>query len=400
MDIFTRADILLPNKQVEALWPVVACDQFTAQREYWVKARTLRQDRPSALHLILPEAELGEGDVAEKAAACQRAMTAYLEEGVLRNFPQCYIYIERTLTSGAVRPGLIGAMDLEQYHPDPAYGTAIRATEALVEERIPPRLLVRRGAEMELPHILMLCDDFDKMLIEPLTAEKDRLPLLYDFDLPENGGHLTGWRVSGEAADRFDGRLSQYAARMGEKYPGSNFLFAVGDGNHSMVTAKRHYEAVKQDSARYVLVELENLHHPSQVFEPVHRVILKTDPEKLLRDLSTCCAKDGYPVEWVSGKKRGTVYLNRELGALDTAVLQPFLDDWLEKNPGEIDYIHEGTAAEELGQQENAIALLLSPMDKGALFPGVLAGGMLPRKTFSMGHAWEKRYYMEGRRIR
>lgn len=412
MNVFMPADILLPRDEFLDKWPVIACDQFTSDPDYWNRVRTYTGDVPSAMHLILPEAELGSADEAEKVDAIHNAMEQYLNGDVLRLFPNSYIYVERTLQNGMIRPGLIGMVDLECYDYRHDSTSLIRATEKTVLERIPPRQRVRRGAALELPHVMMLCDDEKMQLIEPVTAIRDTLPKLYELDLMEDGGHIAGYLVSGEPAAAFDRRLTAYAKTLDEKYPdltGAKVLLAVGDGNHSLATAKSCYEELKQTNpgvdfsghpARYALVELENIHDPSQRFEPIHRVVLQTDADKLLSDLQSICAPGGYPVTWIMGDKTGKLELNRELGELDVAVLQNFLDQWLRKNPGQIDYIHGEEEVAALARKVNTLGLLLQPMGKSQLFRGVIAGGILPRKTFSMGHAREKRYYLEGRKIK
>lgn len=412
MNIFRPADILLPKSEWMDRWPVIACDQFTSDREYWNRVRVYAEDVPSAMHLILPEAELDSEDEAKKIESIHEAMEQYLIDDVLRCYPGCYIYVERTLQNGAIRPGLIGMVDLESYDYHHDSVSLIRATEMTVLERIPPRQRVRRGAALELPHVMMLCDDDKMELIEPITAVRDTLPVLYELELVEGGGHIVGFLVSGEVAEAFDRRLTAYSAALSEKYPdldGAKVLLAVGDGNHSLATAKSCYEEMKLSNpdadfsshpARYALVELENIHDPSQKFEPIHRVVMQTDPRKLLRDLQSICEPGGYPVTWIMGQERGILELKRSLGELDVAVLQSFLDEWLKGNRGVIDYIHGDEEVASLAANEDTLGLLLQPMGKSQLFRGVIAGGILPRKTFSMGHAREKRYYLEGRRIK
>lgn len=412
MNIFMPADILLPREELISRWPVIACDQFTADPAYWNRVRDFAKDVPSAMHLILPEAELGTDDEEQKVVSIHEAMERYLENDVLRLYPNSYIYVERTLQNGMIRPGLIGAVDLEYYDYHHDSTSLIRATEKTVLERIPPRQRVRRGAALELPHVMMLCDDENMRLIEPIGAMKDSLPKLYELDLVEGGGHLCGYLVTGAVAEAFNERLAAYAGRLNEKYPdleGAKVLLAVGDGNHSLATAKSCYEEMKlahpgedltNHPARYALVELENIHDPAQKFEPIHRVIMQTDAAKLLDDLKTICKPGGYPVTWIMGTEQGVLELDRELGELDVAVLQNFLDEWLKKNPGVTDYIHGEEDVAALASRENTLGLLLQPMAKSQLFRGVIAGGILPRKTFSMGHAREKRYYLEGRKIK
>lgn len=411
MNIFRSTDILLPKGVEMERWAVIACDQFTSDPAYWQRVRNTAGDGPSAIHLILPEAELGSADEAEAVRAINAAMEQYLKEEIFAVYPDSYVYLERTLADGSIRPGLLGAVDLEEYDYHPGSQSAIRATEKTVLERIPPRQRVRRDAPIELPHVLMLCDDDRKCLIEPITAIRDSLPMLYDFELMEQGGRIRGWLLQGQAARDFEERFAVFSATVAEKYSDLNgsVLLAVGDGNHSLATAKSCYEALKAANpgadlsdhpARYSLVELENIHDDSLVFAPIHRIITGIDPRKLLSDLSAICAEGGFAVQWVIGGESGTVYLDKARGELAVAVLQEFLDSWLAENGGQIDYIHGDEEVRALADQSNAIGFLLPAMEKHQLFRGVISGGALPRKTFSMGHAREKRYYLEGRKIK
>ena len=413
MNAFVPAEILLPNVEDMSKWAVIACDQFTSDQAYWDRVRKTAEGVPSTINLILPEAELGTAQEAEHTRLINRTMAEYLEKNIFTAYPDSLVYIERTLENGSVRPGLIGAVDLDAYDYSTGSTSAIRATERTVVERIPPRQRVRRDAPIELPHILMLCDDHDKVLIEPIGAKKDSLKKLYDFDLMEDGGHITGWLVEGEAVREFEARLAEYSASVGKKYAdlqGVPMVFAVGDGNHSLATAKSCYEELKarhpgedlsNHPARFALVELENIHDPAQVFEPIHRIIAKTDPEALLKALEeNACAEGGFPVQWFIGEASGTVYLDRAKSQLAVGVLQGFLDAYLKEHPGEIDYIHDDDALIALAKQPESIGFLLPAMEKSQLFRGVIADGILPRKTFSMGHAREKRYYLEARKIR
>jgi len=410
---FLPADILLPRVEDMSKWAVIACDQFSSQPEYWEDVRRVAGNAPSTINLILPEAELGTAQEAAHTAKINETMGEYLDRGVFKAYPGSYVYVERTLENGSIRKGLIGMVDLDAYDYSKGSTSAIRATEKTVVERIPPRMRVRRGAPVELPHILMLCDDHKKVLIEPVAAAKDTLPKLYDFDLMEGGGHIAGWLVSGEAAKAFSDRLTAYTASVGGKYeglPGVPMVFAVGDGNHSLATAKSCYEELKKQRpgedlsnhpARYALVELENIHDEAQAFEPIHRVVTDTNPEALLTALKTdSCATTGFPVKWYIGDKSGTIFLDQAKSQLAVGVLQGFLDRYLADHAGSIDYIHDDEALVKLAKQPGAIGFLLPAMEKSQLFRGVIADGILPRKTFSMGHAREKRYYLEGRKIR
>ena len=413
MNTFSAADILLPKSADLQKWAVIACDQFSSDPAYWAEVREKTEGVPSAFHLILPEAELGTAQEEAHLAEIRENMAKYLEDGIFECYPHSYVYVERTLESGAVRKGLVGMVDLDAYDFSVGSASAIRATERTVVERIPPRQRVRRGAPIELPHVLMLCDDHKKLLIEPITAKKCSLQKLYDFDLMMGGGHIAGWLVSGADAEEFDRILSEYSATVGEKYEGLSgvpMTFAVGDGNHSLATAKSCYEELKAADpdkdlschpARYALVELENIHDEAQVFEPIHRIVCRTDPEKLLAALEeNACAEGGFPVTWYIGEKSGKITLDRSKSELAVGVLQSFLDEYLKAEAGVVDYIHDDDALISLAQQENAIGFLLPAMEKSQLFRGVIADGILPRKTFSMGHSREKRYYLEGRMIR
>ena len=411
-NIFQPADILLPKDADMEKWAVIACDQFTSDQAYWDRVREKAGDAPSTIHLILPEAELGSDGEAAHIAQINATMQEYMEQGVFTTYENSYVYVERTLENGSIRKGLIGKLDLDAYDYRPGSTSKIRATEKTVTERIPPRQRVRRNAPIELPHILMLCDDHEKKLIEPVAARKEQMRKLYDFELMEEGGRIRGWLVADEDAKAFDAALSEYCAHVDEKYqglPGVPMVFAVGDGNHSLATAKSCYEELKaahpgedlsQHPARYALVELENIHDEAQVFEPIHRVIVNTEPEKLLAALESVCAPAGYEVKWYSGDKIGTVTLDPAKSELAVGVLQGFLDQYLKENAGEIDYIHDDDALIALARQDKAIGFLLPAMEKSQLFRGVIRDGALPRKTFSMGHSREKRYYLEGRKIR
>ena len=413
MNAFLPADILLPRDVPMEKWAVIACDQFTSDQAYWDRVRANAAGSPSTINLILPEAELGTPKEAEHTALINKTMGEYLKNDVFTCYPHSLVLVERTLENGSVRLGLMGMVDLDAYDYSTGSTSAIRATEKTVVERIPPRQRVRRDAPLELPHILMLADDHDKVLIEPIAAKKDSLKKLYDFDLMEGGGHIAGWLVEGEEVKAFEARLTEYSANVGKKYeglPGVPMVFAVGDGNHSLATAKSCYEELKAKNpgadlsrhpARFALVELENIHDPAQVFEPIHRVIFNTEPEAMLEELEkTWCAEGGFPVQWFIGEKSGTIYLDRAKSQLAVGALQTFLDKYLKTHDGEIDYIHDDDVLIDLAKKPSSIGFLLPAMEKSQLFRGVIADGILPRKTFSMGHAREKRYYLEARKIK
>ena len=407
-DCFGAADILLPENCELQRWAVIACDQFTSQPAYWQQVDALTEGIPSAEHLILPECRLS-GSTEETIARIHETMRKYIREDLLRAYPDSFLYIERTLHNGQVRRGLIGMVDLEQYDYSGEVDAAVRATEQTVSERIPPRMAVRRGAALELPHVLLLCDDERQEVIETLTRRKEQLKKLYDFDLMLGGGHLAGWLVDGEEKQALEARIAAYEHRERKKHPDARLLYAVGDGNHSLATAKACFEELKaqhpdQDfsrhPARYALCELNNIHDPSQVFEPIHRIVKHCDTEKLIRDLSECFdTAEGTPVPWVSGGKNGVLRIPEEGDLLPLALLQRELDRWLTENDGELDYIHGDAALDALEHEQGSVGFRLPAIDKESLFSGILSGGVLPRKTFSMGEAEEKRYYLEARKI-
>ncbi len=399
---FIPANILLPKEAAYEKWSVIACDQFTSDREYWDRVEKSTQDVPSTFKLVFPEIDL-ENEPQKRIKKISETMSSYISDDVFQEYPAAFVYVERTLLNGSIRPGIVGMVDLEQYHYDPSHKPAIGATEQTVLERVPPRIAVRAEAALEFPHIILFCNDSKDTLINPLAAMKEQLPKLYDFDLMEGGGHISGWLISGEQAEKLLDKIQCYQ----DSAKGTAFL--VADGNHSLVTAKCWYEEVKKNNpgkdmsahpARYALVELENILDPSIDFEPIHRVIFETDTRKLLADMQSICAPGGCPVSWLIGKEAGTVYLDVPDGELPVAVLQKFLDEWLKVNHGKIDYVHDTDAVEALAAQDNTVGLLLPVFDKAALFAFGAAGKILPRKTFSLGHGREKRYYLEGRKIR
>lgn len=410
MNIFRSADLLLPQVEEMEKWSVIACDQFTSQPEYWAESERTVGNAPSALRLVLPEAYL-KGDYSSRVDKINQTMEEYVKKGIFKEYKNAYVYVERTLADGSVRKGILGVVDLEEYDYTPGSTSAIRASERTVVERIPPRKKIRERAALELPHILLLCDDEGRCLIEPIADKKQTLPKLYDFELMQGGGRICGWLLSGKEAEKFDAAMENYAKTAPQKYAdlkGAPLLFAVGDGNHSLATAKACYEDLKAKNkdvgatsrARYAMVELENIHDEAQKFEPIHRIVTGVNVRELMNELNKITVKEGSSVTWYAGKEHGTVYLDGSKGQLAVAALQPFLDRYLGEHGGEIDYIHGDDVVKELAKEEGAIGFLLPPMEKGQLFRGIVADGVLPRKTFSMGHAQEKRYYLEARKIR
>lgn len=413
MGTFIPADILMPQVDSMKKWAVIACDQFSSQPEYWDEVEAYVKEAPSTLHLMLPEAKLGQKDEDEKIRKIQSTMNQYVENHLLKTYEKSFVYVERTLKDQKIRRGIVGAIDLEEYSYTPEDEAKIRSTEKTVMERIPPRMKIRYQAPIELPHVILLCDDWKNELLEFVTQSKEDITKLYDFDLMQDGGHIAGWLVEGEIKDQFIQKLHQYEQMMTDKYAGVSehpMFYAVGDGNHSLATAKACYEKLKQNHrwehvkdhlARYALVELENLHDDSQQFEPIHRIITGTDPEELLNALKEqCCSEDGQEIKCYFGQKEEILHLNLHKHQLAVDKVQTFLDEYLKENSGCIDYIHGEDVLKKLAAEENAIGIELPAMEKDQLFPSVMTDGTLPRKTFSMGHANEKRYYIEGRAIK
>ena len=394
---FCPGDIMLPANSEPQKWAVIACDQFTSDKEYWKRVRQYVGDARSTLHMILPEAELQQDNSAQ-VENINQYMLDRLNDDTFTVYPNAYIYVERTLKCGAVRQGMIGVVDLEQYDYRVEVQAMIRATEKTVLERVPPRVNIRKNAKVEFSHVLMLCDDKEFSLIEPIGKRND-LQKLYDFDLMEDGGHIAGWLVSGDAAESFNKAVAKYE---------SENIYLVGDGNHSLLAAKTCYENLKKSDpeadwsshpARYAMVELENVHSDAMVFEPIYRIITNTDPKKMLCDLESAGSGNGYPIEWIIGEEKGQVKIDLQDNELPIGALQRFLDAWLADNCGDIDYIHDAKEVIQMAEKPQAIGFLLTAMDKNDLFPFIAAGNLLSRKAFSLGHGTEKRYYLEGRKI-
>lgn len=406
---FLPANILLPAKGTDmSKWAVIACDQFTSQPEYWHKAEKIVGDAPSALNIVYPEAFLSEGDARIKKICA--AMHKYLDDGILtEQVSDGFILVERQVSHGT-RLGLVGRLDLDQYEFTPGAKVEIRATEGTVLSRIPPRVKIRKDAPIESPHAMVLIDDARKQLLEPLAAGEENFRQLYDFNLMLGGGHIAAWAIEGAAAQTLADKIATMQSEAG------GFFIAVGDGNHSIATAKTYWQELKKTltpeqakthPARWTLVELVNLHDPSLVFEPVHRLVTGPDTAELphlFKDYLTkngLRTKSGADVVFYDGEKQLDAYSIQGLnGRLPVDLLQKFLDEYLQ-NHGDtgIDYIHGEASVKQLARDKHAIAILLGALDKNALFPAIAAGGVLPRKTFSMGEAEEKRYYIECRRI-
>ena len=417
---FGPADILLPQNCDLTKWSVVACDQYTSQTDYWERVAQTVGDAPSTLKLILPESQLEDGHFEEHVADINRTMDAYLDQGLFRPLPNALIYVERWLDNKKLRRGLVGVVDLECYDYNAGSSSLIRATEGTVITRLPPRVAVRRNASLELPHIMVLVDDPDKQLIEHLTYETDRMEEVYDFDLMERGGHITGYLVPEDLQADVCEILNTLARPhdFARKYDAKGkpvLLFAIGDGNHSLAAAKAAYEEKKQHTpqeqwadlpARYALVELVNLHDESLEFEPIHRVCFDVDADELMKDFLAAYPGahygdgDGHTITYVFDTEVGKITVPKPTAQLPVGTLQEFLDQWMQTHSGRIDYVHGDDVTWELGRKPGNIGFLLPAMGKDELFKTVIFDGALPRKTFSMGEAHDKRFYLEARKIK
>lgn len=434
-------EILLPQAGLDLTkWAVIACDQYTSEPAYWEKAAGLVGDAPSTLHLIYPEVFLNEPEPEKNAriGRIRKTMADYFARGLF-NSAEGLVFVERT-TGGKTRKGLVAALDLEHYDYRKGSTTLIRATEGTIIERIPPRVRIREGAPMELPHIMVLIDDPADEVIGPVAAAAGTLPKLYDFELMLGSGHLAGYRVAGRALEenlvRGLTRLAEpraFAAKYGLKDGTPVLLYAMGDGNHSLATAKTIWEktkeaaggaaAVKDSPLRYAIVELVNVHDEALAFEPIHRVLFDIASGRDLvaemkafygghvRYESLCCLNmmkaavdsqtgPAHRIGLITPEGFGVLEAEAAGSNLPVGTLQNFLDVFLkDKGAREIDYVHGTDVVAELGAKPGNMGFYLAGMRKTDLFKTVILDGALPRKTFSMGEAWEKRFYMEGRKL-
>ena len=414
---FKRGNILLPKNADMTKWSVVACDQYTSEPDYWKDVENIVGESPSTLNLTLPEIYLEESDVEDRIKRINSNMEKLINEDFFKEYKDSMIYLERTQADGKVREGLMGIVDLEDYSYEKGSQTLIRATEKTVIERIPPRVKVRENALLELPHIMILIDDEKKTIIESLKNKVTENDKVYDFDLMKSGGHIKGYLLNEEAMNSVDEGLlnlmdkDYFETKYNVKDKGV-LLFAMGDGNHSLATAKACYENLKKEigedalnsKARYALVELVNLHSDALEFEAINRVIFNTDSNKLLNTL-----KEYYTINKEGNGQRVRVitenidedwFIENPKSNIAVGSIQMFLDEYLKENEGKIDYIHGEDVTKELGSKTGNVGFIFDAMEKRDLFKTVILDGALPRKTFSMGHANDKRYYLEARKIK
>ncbi|MDD2922366.1 MAG: DUF1015 domain-containing protein [Anaerolineales bacterium] len=424
--------VYLPKAGVDLTkWAVIACDQFTSEPEYWHDVEKIVGDAPSTLNLTFPEVHLEKDGAEERIQNVQVAMQKYMDEGVLEP-RDGFVYVERTV-AGKTRKGVVLCLDLECYDYNKGSSSLIRATEGTIVDRLPPRIKIREGAAMELPHILVLIDDPNHTVIEPLNAAKLSFEKLYDFDLMLGSGHLAGYAVNAEFENKIVEALrglanpETFAAKYGVGKDEPVLLFAMGDGNHSLATAKAIWEKNKarvgmDHPSRYALVEIENVHDSGLEFEPIHRVAfgLKKDlfaelkktfgdnfnyfdvasPNEMMRRVESAEGKNQLIGLVGGGRKFSVIEISNPSSNLAVGTIQSFLDAFLKDGGAEkLDYVHGEDVVERLALQPNNAGFYLAGMHKSELFKTVILDGALPRKTFSMGEAREKRFYMEARKI-
>lgn len=432
-------DILLPKDGIDlSKWAVIACDQFTSEPEYWQKVSRFVGAAPSTLNLIYPEVYLGDENPEARISSIREYMRRYLEQDLFRQ-DEGFVYVERR-TGRHIRKGLMVCLDLERYDFHKGASSLIRATEGTILERIPPRIRIREGAPLEVPHIMVLVDDPENTVIGPVTQNKQRIQKLYDFELMMESGHLSGYRVTDrrleESIIQSLHALAQpdaFTQKYGLSPETPVLLFAMGDGNHSLATAKTIWDKTKEDAAdkdaiyesplRYALVELVNLHDEALVFEPIHRVLFQlAERRNILSEMEAFYPQrfrfvessgenemkasiDSQPgtmhkIGVVTASGFGVIEVSDPDSNLPVGSLQNFLDGFLKDGgAGGIDYIHGTETLVQLGKKTGSIGFYLPAMDKQDLFKTVILDGALPRKTFSMGEAWEKRFYMEARKL-
>ena len=415
---FKAGNILIPKNVDMHKWGVVACDQYTSEPEYWNEVKNIVGDSPSTLNLTLPEIYLEDEDVEERIKSINENMKKMIDEDLFTEYKDSMIYLERTQNDGKVREGLMGIVDLEDYSYEVGSKTLIRATEKTVIERIPPRMKVRENALLELPHIMILIDDEKKEIIESLKNKVTDKDIVYDFDLMQKGGHIKGYKLNNDTINEVITKLESLADKdyFEKKYDVKDkgiLLFAMGDGNHSLATAKACYEKLKETMseeeylnhpARYALVELVNLHSNALEFEAIHRVLFDVDINDLINNLYNYYEinenGDGQKFELITKDMDKTLYIKNPKSNIPVGSIQIFLDEYLKSHKGKIDYIHGEDTTKELASKENNLGIIFDAMSKNDLFKTVILDGALPRKTFSMGHSNDKRFYLEARKIK
>ena len=395
--------ILLPKKGTDMnAWAVIACDQFTSQLDYWNDVEKLVGDKPSTLRMMFPEAYLGKVNDEEFINKVNSNIQNYLDTGVLVDQGECFILIDRKTSVVDRRLGLIIAIDLEDYTYEKGVKSLIRASEATIVDRIPPRLKIRENAPVELPHILFLFDDKKREIIEKLWEKRGDFEKVYDFNLNKEGGHITGYKITNTASI-----IKQFEYLLKENNNG--LLFIVGDGNHSLATAKAHWDKIKVNlseeernthPARYALVEALNIYDEGLIFEPIHRVVFNVDDTFLSGLRKVLCGEyESYTFSIGNGKEK---LMMPKIGPEAYEIVQAYVDAYLlEHKQASVDYIHDEDQTIEVAEKHpGSVAIIMPALTKGDIFDYIAKDKVLPRKAFSMGHATEKRYYLESQRIK
>jgi len=422
-NVFTPANILIPHlkqgdgssashalkqgdgssaSHVFEAWSVIACDQFSSEHEYWQRVRDYVGEKESTLKMIIPEAYLEEIDEETEIEKISTTMKKYLEKEIFQEIDDSFIYVERTQSDGHVRKGLVGTVDLDEYDFT-GISAAIRASEGTVLDRLPPRIRVRRAAALELPHIITFIDDKEETVIEPLAKIAENLPLLYDFELMEGGGHIKGRIVTGKEAENI-------MAAMSALHKKNDMLMIMGDGNHSLAAAKVYWDELKQSldeqekeqhPARRALVELNNVYDPAISFEAIHRVLFNIDAAKFIDEFKKATPRGtDYTIRWTTINDSGDIGIKANCIGDMLTMMQEFIDHSIDGTEATVDYIHGEDSTKKLAERERCVGLILPAMDKSDLFETVKMSGVFPRKSFSVGHARDKRYYLECRKIR
>lgn len=408
---FRPADILLPACENKEKWATVACDQFSSEPEYWERVKGHVGNEPSTLNMMLPECWLESADMEAVAESISTYMAKYIGDGTLTEVKNSYIFAKRTLPGGGIRLGIIGALDLDAYEYTPGSHAAVRASENTVLDRLPPRIYARERAALEMPHIITLLDDPERTVIEPLEREISHMERLYDFDLMEGGGHISGYRVTEE----FAGRIAEGLAGLVNGEGPDGMLMIVGDGNHSLAAAKTCWDNIKSElteaerenhPARFALVELNNIHDESLEIEPIHRAVFCENTAELLGELKALSknrsepGSNTYKIGYLDQSTSGEIEISASNIGEVIGLVGSVIDGYTAENGGSVDYIHGGDTLKKLADKPGVLGIYMPGIMKGDLFRSVAQGGVFPKKSFSMGHARDKRYYLELRRIK
>ena len=389
---FSTANILLPKNDFEN-WATIACDQYTSEPEYWEDVKVAAGDKPSALNIVLPEVYLS-ADNSQKIDIINKNMQDYLDNNIFEEYSNSLIYVERIQSDGKCRRGIVGKIDLECYDYRSGTDAEIRATEQTVLSRIPPRVEIRKNAPLELPHVMLLFDDVKDVVFSYLSKNVNQFKKVYDFTLMCGAGSIKGYLLNDEAIDKVLSMLHEL------KTQNNGFLFCVGDGNHSLATAKECYRLNNTEASRYALTEIVNIHDAALEFEPIYRVVFGVDPEALIDEFVSVTGEGSQRFTCVFGDKTREIFV-KPTAKLAVGTLQTFLDEYVKSHTdAEVDYIHGEDSLKKLASRESTVGFIFDGMQKSELFDAVNADGSLPRKTFSMGHADDKRFYIEARKIK